>query len=69
AGVMASLDLGGIDEPAKERMGKTLAKNSQAGSEMSSKGEKVLSEKDLGIIEQVLGKHSQINSANFLLPN
>lgn len=68
-GVMASLDCHGIDASAKERMRSTLEKDSQAGSEMSSKGEKILNEKDLRIIERVLKKHSQISSANFLLPD
>lgn len=68
-GVMASLDCHGIDESAKERMRSTLQKDSQAGSEMSSKGEKVLSDKDLCTIERVLGKHAQISSADFLVPD
>lgn len=69
AGVMVSLGLGEVDEPAQKRMRQTLEKDSQAGSDMSSKGEKVLSDKDLGIIESVLKKHLEIRSANYLLPN
>jgi len=67
--VMTSLGLGKVDELMQERMRQTLKKDSQAGSAMSSKGESILSVKDLGIIESVLSKHSEIRSAYYLLPN
>ena len=46
----------------------TMGKNSQAGSEMSSKGEKLLGARDLEIIKNVLIKHSEIKGMEYILP-
>ena len=66
--IMLSFDFDEINETSKQSMMETMGKNSQAGSEMSSKGEKLLGARDFEIIENVLIKHSEIKGMEYILP-
>ena len=66
--ILLSLGFDKINEVSKQKMIETMGTNSQAGSEMSSKGEKLLGERDFEIIENILKKHPEVGGVDYILP-